>query len=151
MAIQLSVRPFPVSGSKWNLYILVTCYLWSTPGIYIWGPLMFLLYVNYIPNVPFTKDSPLVMYADDLLLFKPISKRSFNFSMWCEPYFPVDFSNRSQRLLGYIFRTFSLHCSHGLHSAYIQDSFWIVQYGTLNTRRTNYFLRKSNSLLLDWQ
>ena len=35
VAIQLSVRPFPVSGSKWNLYILATCYLWSTPGIYL--------------------------------------------------------------------------------------------------------------------
>ena len=41
--------------------------------------LLFLLYVNDISNVPFTKDSPLVMYADDLLLFKPISKRSFTF------------------------------------------------------------------------
>ena len=58
------------------------------------------------------------MYADDLLLFKPISKRSFNFSMWCQPYFPVDPSNRLQRLLDYIFRPFSLHCSPGLHSPY---------------------------------
>ena len=56
----------------------------------------------------------------------------------------VSTCDRSQSLLGYIFRTFSPHCSPGLHSPYIQDSFWIVQYGTLNTRRTNYFLRKSN-------
>jgi len=77
-----------------------TCTSWlpvtsGVPQGSIWGPLMFLLYVNDIPNVPFTKDSPLVMYADDLLLFKPISKRSFNFSMWCEPYFPVDPSKPS--------------------------------------------------------
>jgi len=38
----------------------------------------------------------------------------------------VSTCKRSQRLLSYIFRTFSLHCSPGLHSPYIQDSFWIV-------------------------
>jgi len=34
MAIQLSVRPLPASGAKWNLFILATCYLWGSPGIY---------------------------------------------------------------------------------------------------------------------
>ena len=38
--------------------------------LFKWGPLLFLLYVNDIPNVPFTKDSPLVMYADDLLQYQ---------------------------------------------------------------------------------
>ena len=140
----------------------------------ILGPLLFLLYVN---NIPFSKDSHLMMYADDLLLFKPIScqqdlltfqcdvnlisqwtlqnhlslncnktkymliSRSrpcscnyFNFPIYVNnnqiervhqyKYLGVWISddltwakhiesicNRSRRLLGYIFRTFSQHCS----------------------------------------
>ena len=147
------------------------------------GTTLVLLYVNDIPNIPFTKDSPLVMYADDLLqyqndlltfqcdvnlisqwtlqnhlslncskteyMFIPAATISISQFMWTTiklkefmgtntwgsgflitllglSILTVPTCNRLQRLLGYIFKTFSPHCSHGLHSPYIQDSFWIV-------------------------
>jgi len=37
VAIQLSVRPFPASGSEWNLFILASCYLLGAPGILPWA------------------------------------------------------------------------------------------------------------------
>ena len=58
-----------MGGTEWNLFILVTCYLWGAQGS-ILGTLLFVLYVN---DIPFSKDSHVRMYADDLLLFKPIS------------------------------------------------------------------------------
>ena len=62
--------------------------------------------------------------------------------------------NRSRRLLGYIFRTFSPHCSRTPFSTYIQVS-GVTHSGLCSwmgmVRRTNYFLRKSNCLLLELQ
>ena len=53
-----------------------TCSSWlpvRVPQGSILGPLLFLLYVNDISNIPFPKDSHLIMYTDDLLFFRPIS------------------------------------------------------------------------------
>ena len=36
------------------------------------GPLLFLLYVNGATNVVFSPGTIIVLYADDMLLFKPI-------------------------------------------------------------------------------
>ncbi len=40
------------------------------------GPLLFLLYVNDLAALPISDGSQLVLYADDLLLFRPISNSS---------------------------------------------------------------------------
>ena len=37
------------------------------------GPLLFLLYVNGAANVVFSPGTKIVLYADDMLLFKPIN------------------------------------------------------------------------------
>ena len=37
------------------------------------GPLLFLLYVNGATNVVFSPGTKIVLYADDMLLFKPIN------------------------------------------------------------------------------
>ena len=40
------------------------------------GPLLFLIYVNDLASLPISDRSQLVLYADDLLLFRPISHPS---------------------------------------------------------------------------
>ena len=42
-------------------------YLNSQPG-----PLLFLIYINYVSSLSLSDGSKLTMYADDILLFKPI-------------------------------------------------------------------------------
>ena len=42
----------------------------------ILGPILFLLYINGIFNVQLSKGSTLLVYADDILLFKPLSSPS---------------------------------------------------------------------------
>ena len=37
------------------------------------GPLLFLIYINSVTNINLSNGSTLVLYADDMLLFKPIS------------------------------------------------------------------------------
>jgi len=85
VATQLSVRPFPVSGSKW----IHPGYLQLLPrsGVPKWSilePLLFLLYVNDIPNIPFSKDSHLIVYTDNLLLFKLISCQKDLLTFQCD-------------------------------------------------------------------
>jgi len=36
------------------------------------GPLLFLIYINDIDNIPLSPGTKLVIYADDVLLYKPI-------------------------------------------------------------------------------
>ena len=52
----------------------------SDPRIDLWDHSS-LLYVNDIPNIPFSKDSYLITYVDDLLLFKPISSQKDLFNV----------------------------------------------------------------------
>jgi len=39
----------------------------------ILGPLLFLTYINDLCNIPLSLGTKLMMFADDILLFKPIS------------------------------------------------------------------------------
>jgi len=66
-----------------------TCSSWLpvtswVPQGSILGLLLLLLYVNDIPNIPFSKDSHLIMYTDDLLLFKPISCQKDLLTFQCD-------------------------------------------------------------------
>jgi len=36
------------------------------------GPLLFIIYINEVAQLPFTADSKLAMYADDVLLYRPV-------------------------------------------------------------------------------
>jgi len=36
------------------------------------GPLLFILYINEVAKLPLTADSKLAMYADDILLYRPV-------------------------------------------------------------------------------
>ena len=40
------------------------------------GPLLFLIYINGIAELPLSPESKLVMYADDILLYRPIRQAS---------------------------------------------------------------------------
>ena len=45
----------------------------------ILGPLLFLIYINDLTDITFSEGSKLVLYADDILLYKPIlSQDDFN-------------------------------------------------------------------------
>ena len=50
-----------------------TSLVWSSPGVHILGPLLFLIYVNDLASLTVSERSQLVLYADDLVLYKPIS------------------------------------------------------------------------------
>ena len=40
------------------------------------GPLLFLIYIDSLANIPVTDGTRMVLYADDLLLFRPITMAS---------------------------------------------------------------------------
>ena len=40
------------------------------------SPLLFLIYIDGLTNVPIADGSRMVLYADDLLLFRPITRQS---------------------------------------------------------------------------
>ena len=162
-------RHFSTSYINWSSHQI--CFS-AYPIICQTEPLLFLLYVNDIPNIQFSKDSRLIVYTDDLLLLKPIScqkdlltfqcdvnlisqwtlqnqlslncnKTKYTFISSCNNFnFPIHVNSNQierfiapntmgsrfvmtllglsilrvsvmdrRRLLGYIFRRFSPHCS----------------------------------------
>ena len=46
----------------------------------ILGPLLFLLYINGVTNIPLSPNSHLILYADDIFLFKPVDS-PYDFSL----------------------------------------------------------------------
>ena len=45
----------------------------GVPWESVLGPSLFLVYINHVSSLPITNGSRLTMYANDILLFKPIS------------------------------------------------------------------------------
>ena len=48
----------------------------GVPQVSVLGPLLFLIYINGIAELPLSPESKLVMYADDILLYRPIRQAS---------------------------------------------------------------------------
>ena len=47
-------------------------YLWSPQGS-ILGPLLFIMFINWLTKVPLSDNTKLILYADDILLYKPVN------------------------------------------------------------------------------
>ena len=45
------------------------------------GPLLFLLYINNVTSLPFSPGTKVILYADNILLYKPISGTSDDFEL----------------------------------------------------------------------
>ena len=58
----------------------------------ILGPLLFIIFMNSISDLPLSLGAKVVLYADDILLYKPIksSTRCSPTPTWCQPYPPLD-------------------------------------------------------------
>ena len=58
-----------MSGSTSSLLHVIS----GVPQGSVLGPLLFLFYINTVSSLPFSAATRVVLYADDILLFKPIS------------------------------------------------------------------------------
>ena len=56
-----------------HLVLLLCCLVFHMQGSVL-GPLLFLIYINHVSSLTLTDGSKLTMYADDILLYKPISQ-----------------------------------------------------------------------------
>ena len=59
-------------GGWWFIWSY-TSVLSGVPQGLVLGPLLFLIYINHVSSLTLTDGSKLIMYADDILLYKPIS------------------------------------------------------------------------------
>ena len=58
--------------------------MYSASGVLqglVLGPLLFLLYINNITSLPFSPGTKVILYANDILLYKPISGPSDDFEL----------------------------------------------------------------------
>ena len=53
----------------------------SVPQGSVLGPLLFLLYINNVTSLPFSPGTKVILYTDDILLYKPISGTSDDFEL----------------------------------------------------------------------
>ena len=61
-----------VNGVSSKPLSVISC----VPQESVLGPLLFLIYINGITELPLSPESKLVMYADDILLYRPIRQAS---------------------------------------------------------------------------
>ena len=48
-------------------------YLWSPPGLHTRSPVLFIMFMNWLTKVPLSDNTKLILYADDILLYKPVN------------------------------------------------------------------------------
>ena len=77
--IQLSYRKETTCGCRRRIIPWYTCLVRSTSQGSILGPLLFLIYIDDISLINLSEGSVLNLFADDMLLYKPInSTRDFH-------------------------------------------------------------------------
>ena len=57
-----------VNGSCLNFSPIIS----GVPRGFMLGPLLFIIYINEVAQLPLTADSKIVMYANDILLYRPV-------------------------------------------------------------------------------
>ena len=72
MGEKLLVKSPTACGSWWWALQLASCFVWGSPGS-ILGPLLFLVYMNDLVNVSLSQGCEIVMFGDDILMFKLIT------------------------------------------------------------------------------
>ena len=103
--------------------------LLGVPQGSVLGPLLFLVYINGVCNLPFEPSTKLVLYADDILMYRPLSSLA-DFNHLQNDIDILDEWTESQCLTNQLLdRTLST----------------LARYGTHILRRTKILLRKSRS------
>ena len=61
-------------GGPWFYLLTFSCSFWGPSG-FVLGPIVFLTFITNLCHIPFSSGSKLVLYADDITLYKPINSR----------------------------------------------------------------------------